>query len=36
MLKDFLIRVVAFTVICALALGWLKYHFLEGRFDFRF
>jgi hypothetical protein len=36
MLKDFLIRLVAFTVLSILALAWLKYHYLEGRFSFTF
>jgi hypothetical protein len=36
MLRDFLIRVVAFTVLSALALAWLKYHFMDGTFTFDF
>ena len=28
--RDFLIRLVAFTVLCALVLAWVKYHFLDG------
>jgi len=31
MLKDFLIRLVAFTILCALGLGWVKFH-LDGQF----
>jgi hypothetical protein len=34
MLRDFLIRVVAFAVLSALALAWLKYHFMDGTFTF--
>ena len=30
MLRDFLIRLVAFTILCALGLAWVKYHFLDG------
>jgi hypothetical protein len=32
MLRDFLIRLVAFTVLAALGLAWVKYHFLRGMF----
>jgi hypothetical protein len=32
MLKDFLIRLVAFTILCALGLAWVKFHFLDGKF----
>ena len=32
MLRDFLIRVVAFTVLAALGLAWVKFHFLGGMF----
>ena len=32
MLVDFLIRLVAFTVLCVLGLAWVKYHFLGGQF----
>ena len=28
--RDFLIRLVAFTVLCALGLAWVKFHFLDG------
>lgn len=35
-LRDFLFRVAAFTALCAMALGWLKYHFLDGRISFPF
>ena len=30
MLRDFLIRLVAFTLLCALVLAWVKFHFLDG------
>jgi hypothetical protein len=36
MLKDFLIRLVAFTILCALGLAWVKFHFLDGRFPSSF
>jgi hypothetical protein len=32
MLRDFLIRLVAFIILCALGLAWVKYHFLGGMF----
>ena len=32
MFVDFLIRLVAFTVLCVLGLAWVKYHFLGGQF----
>lgn len=34
MLRDFLIRLVAFTVLCVIALAWLKFHYLEGMYSF--
>jgi len=36
MLKDFLIRLVAFTILCALGLAWVKFHFLDGQFPSSF
>ena len=30
--RDFLIRLVAFTFLCALGLAWVKFHFLNGMF----
>jgi hypothetical protein len=36
MLKDFLIRLVAFTILCALGLAWVRFHFLDGRFPSSF
>ena len=30
MLMDFLIRLVAFTILSALGLAWVKFHFLGG------
>lgn len=36
MLKDFLIRLVAFTILSALGLAWVKFHFLNGRFPSSF
>ena len=35
-LRDFLIRLVAFTILCALGLAWVKFHFLEGMFPSSF
>jgi len=32
MLRDFLIRIVAFTFLAALGLAWVKFHFLGGMF----
>jgi hypothetical protein len=32
MLRDLLIRLVAFVILSALALAWLKFHFLDGQF----
>jgi hypothetical protein len=32
MLMDFLIRLVAFSILSALALAWVKFHFLDGTF----
>lgn len=32
MLRDFLIRLVAFIILSALGLAWVKYHFLGGMF----
>lgn len=29
---DFAVRVVAFTLLCALGLAWVKFHFLGGMF----
>jgi hypothetical protein len=31
-LRDFLIRLVAFTVLAVLGLAWVKFHFLNGMF----
>ena len=28
--RDFLVRLVAFTILCALGLAWVKFHFLDG------
>jgi len=36
MLVDFSIRLLAFTILCALGLGWVKYHFLDGMFPSSF
>jgi hypothetical protein len=36
MLKDFLIRLVAFTILMALGLAWVKFHFLDGMFSSSF
>jgi len=36
MLKDFLTRLVAFTLLCALGLAWVKFHFLDGQFPSSF
>ena len=36
MLKDFLIRLVAFTILCALGLAWVRFHFLNGCFPSSF
>jgi hypothetical protein len=35
-LRDFLIRLVAFTILCALGLAWVKFHFLDGMFPSSF
>ena len=35
-LRDFLIRLVAFTLLCALGLAWVKFHFLDGMFPSSF
>ena len=32
MLRDFLIRLVAFTILAVLGLAWVKFHFLGGMF----
>lgn len=32
MLRDFLIRLVAFIVLCALGLAWVKFYFLGEMF----
>ncbi len=32
MLRDFLIRLAAFTFIATLGLAWVKFHFLGGMF----
>lgn len=32
MLRDFLIRLAAFTLLAALGLAWVKFHFLGGMF----
>jgi hypothetical protein len=36
MLRDFLIRLVAFTIVAALGLAWVKFHFLGGMFQASF
>ena len=35
-LRDILIRLVAFTILCALGLAWVKFHFLNGMFPSSF
>ncbi len=35
-LGDCLIRLVTFTVLCALGLAWVKFHFLNGMFPSSF
>lgn len=36
MLRDFLLRLAAFTVLAVLGLAWVKFHFLGGMFPARF
>jgi hypothetical protein len=36
MLLDFSIRLLAFTLLCALGLAWVKFHFLDGMFPSSF
>ena len=36
MLREFLIRIVAFTIVSAIVLALVKFHFWEGRFSSSF